>query len=177
MGANFSGTRSDAGGCGPPRPPRHDLRAGRPKLQKTSRDRPKNWTGTATNSRVNQTPVLIDARRLQKALALLSRRVNHPLPRLLFPVLIDALSGPDCRATVRLVSAATLVAELGDITRFDNPRQLMAYLGLVPSEHSSGRTRRQGGITKAGNGAARRMLIEAAGSYRCPPRISRGQLL
>ena len=65
-----------------------------------------------------------------------------------------------------LVAAATVIAELGDITRFANPRQLMAYLGLVPSEHSSGATRRQGGITKAGNGAARRMLIEAAWSYR-----------
>ena len=70
-----------------------------------------------------------------------------------------------------LVAAATLVAELGDITRFANPRQLMAYLGLVSSEHSSGGTRRQGGITKAGNGAARRMLIEAAWSYRFPARI------
>jgi transposase len=78
---------------------------------------------------------------------------------------------------VGLVAAATLMAELGDITRFSNPRQLMAYLGLVPSEHSSGRTRRQGGITKAGNGAARRMLIEAAWSYRFPARISREQLL
>jgi transposase len=76
-----------------------------------------------------------------------------------------------------LVAAATLVAELGDITRFANPRQLMAYLGLVPSEHSSGGTRRQGGITKAGNSAARRMLIEAAWSYRFPARISREQLL
>ena len=74
---------------------------------------------------------------------------------------------------VAMVSAATLVAELGDITRFTNPRQLMAYLGLVPSEHSSGKTRRQGGITKAGNGAARRMLIEAAWCYRFPARISR----
>jgi transposase len=74
---------------------------------------------------------------------------------------------------VAMVSAATLVAELGDITRFANPRQLMAYLGLVPSEHSTGKTRRQGGITKAGNGAARRMLIEAAWSYRFPARISR----
>jgi transposase len=63
-----------------------------------------------------------------------------------------------------LVAAATLVAELGDITRFANPRQLMAYLGLVPSEHSCGNTRRQSGITKAGNGGARRMLIEAAWS-------------
>jgi len=76
-----------------------------------------------------------------------------------------------------LVAAVTLVAELGDITRFGNPRQLMAYLGLVPSEHSSGGTRRQGGITKAGNGAARRMLIEAAWSYRFPARISREQRL
>jgi transposase len=78
---------------------------------------------------------------------------------------------------VALVAAATLIAELGDITRFANPRQLMAYLGLVPSENSSGRTRRQGGITKAGNGAARRMLIEAAWSYRFPARMSRELLL
>jgi transposase len=69
------------------------------------------------------------------------------------------------------VVAATLVAELGDITRFANRRQLMAYLGLVPSEHSSGGTRRRG------SGAARRMLIEAAWSYRFPARISREQLL
>jgi transposase len=73
-----------------------------------------------------------------------------------------------------LVAAATVIAELGDITRFANLRQLMAYLGLVPSEHSSGATRRQGGITKAGNGAARRMLIEAAWSYRFPARIKPG---
>ena len=76
-----------------------------------------------------------------------------------------------------MVAAATLVAELGDITRFAKPSQLMAYLGRVPSEHSSGDTRRQGGITKAGNGAARRMLIEAAWSYRFPARIGREQLL
>ena len=76
-----------------------------------------------------------------------------------------------------LVAAATVIAELGDITRFTNPRQLMAYLGLVPSEHSSGGTRRQGGVTKAGNATARRMLVEAAWSYRFPARISREQLL
>jgi transposase len=78
---------------------------------------------------------------------------------------------------VGLVAAATLVAELGDMTRFTSPRQLMAYIGLVPSEHSSGNSRRQGGITKAGNGTARRMLIEAAWSYRFPARISRELLL
>jgi transposase len=75
------------------------------------------------------------------------------------------------------VAAATLVAELGDITRFANARHLMAYLGLVPSEHSSGETRRQSGITKAGNGVGRRMLIEAAWSYRFPARVSRELLL
>ena len=61
-----------------------------------------------------------------------------------------------------LVVAATLVAEVGDLTRFDNPRQLMAHLGLVPSEHSSGASVRRGGITKAGNAAARRVMTEAA---------------
>jgi len=76
------------------------------------------------------------------------------------------------------VAAAVLAAELGDITRFDSPRQLMAYLGLVePSEASSGNKRRQGGITKAGNGAARRVLIEAAWTYRFPAQISRELLL
>lgn len=66
----------------------------------------------------------------------------------------------------RLITAMTTVAELGDITRFDSPRQLMAFLGLVPSEDSSGPRRRRGGITKTGNGHVRRVLIEAAWCYR-----------
>src|ERR1700716_415537 len=76
-----------------------------------------------------------------------------------------------------LVNAATLIAELGDLSRFANPRQLMAYLGLVPSEHSSGASVKRGGITKAGNGAARRLLIEASWTYRFPARVSRELLL
>jgi transposase len=76
-----------------------------------------------------------------------------------------------------LVNAATLIAELGDLSRFTNPRQLMAYLGLVPSEHSSGASIKRGGITKAGNRAARRLLVEAAWSYRFPARLSREILL
>ena len=72
-----------------------------------------------------------------------------------------------------LVNAATLIAEVGDFSRFANPRQLMAYLGLVPSEHSSGASLRRGGLTKAGNSAARRLLIEAAWCYRFPARVSR----
>ena len=76
-----------------------------------------------------------------------------------------------------LVNAATLIAELGGLTRFTDPRQLMAYTGLVPSEHSSAATVKGGGITKAGNSAARRLLIEAAWSYRFPARLSRKLLL
>jgi transposase len=76
-----------------------------------------------------------------------------------------------------LVNAATLMAELGDLARFANPRQLMSYLGLVPAEHSSGASVRRGGLTKAGNSAARRVLIEAAWCYRFPARLSRELLL
>ena len=74
---------------------------------------------------------------------------------------------------IALVNAASLIAELGDLSRFANPRQLMAYLGLVPSEHSSGVSIKRGGLTKAGNGTARRLLIEAAWCYRFPARVSR----
>jgi transposase len=73
---------------------------------------------------------------------------------------------------VALLHAATLVAELGDLSRFAHPSQLMAYLGLVPSEDTTGDDRRQGGITKMGNAPARRALVEAAWNYRCPPRIT-----
>src|SRR5213593_218059 len=78
----------------------------------------------------------------------------------------QALRGVQCTVAV------TTVAELGDLTRFDNPRQLMNYLGLTPSEYSSGERRRQGGITKMGNGHARRVLVEAAKAYRHRAKVS-----
>jgi transposase len=71
------------------------------------------------------------------------------------------------------LAATTLVAELGELRRFAHPRELMGYLGLVPSEHTSGDKRRLGAITKTGNSHARHMLIEAAWNYRFPPRITR----
>jgi transposase len=73
---------------------------------------------------------------------------------------------------VAFIVAVTLVAEVGDFSRFANPRQLMAYLGLVRSEHSSGRTVHRAGITKAGNALARRALIEGAWTYRMQPRVA-----
>jgi len=69
--------------------------------------------------------------------------------------------------------ATTIAAELGDITRFDTPRQLAAYVGLHPSEYSSGGNRRQGGIAKTGNSHARRVLVEGAWCYRHPARVSK----
>ena len=70
------------------------------------------------------------------------------------------------------LSATSLVAELGEMKRFPHPRELMGYLGLVPSEYSSGQKRALGAITKTGNTHARRLLIEAAWNYRFPARIS-----
>lgn len=72
-----------------------------------------------------------------------------------------------------LIAATTVVAELGDLRRFAHPRELMGYLGLVPSERTSGPKRRLGAITKTGNTHVRRVLIEAAWNYRFPARISR----
>ena len=78
---------------------------------------------------------------------------------------IQALRG------IAAISAITLVAEIGDFKRFANPRQLMAYLGLTPSECSSGSKTARGAITKAGNTRARRMLVEGAWTYRLPARM------
>ena len=73
---------------------------------------------------------------------------------------------------VQFTTAVTLAAELGDITRFSNPKQLMAYLGLTPSEYSSGNSRHLGGITKTGNSHARRVLVEGAWAYQHPAKVS-----
>jgi transposase len=72
-----------------------------------------------------------------------------------------------------LTSATTFLAEIGDLSRFQTPRELMAYLGLVPSEDSTGDTIRRGPITKTGNRRARRMLVECAWSYQHPPRVGK----
>jgi transposase len=74
---------------------------------------------------------------------------------------------------IRALHAVRLIAELGDLTRFESARQLMGFLGLIPSENSTGQRRRQGSITKAGNSSARRALVEAAHVYRFPARVSR----
>lgn len=87
--------------------------------------------------------------------------------------LAPVVKGLQALRGVSLLVATTTVAELGDLTRFDSAKQLMAYLGLVPSEHSSGATTRRGGITKTGNSHVRRALTEAAHTYCHPARESR----
>lgn len=127
-------------------------------------------------------------------------RFHHPAQQIVFQDYVDAVSDAEARVErltaqiagllptwslapvveavqamrgVAFIVAVTVVAEVGDFQRFDNPRQLMAYLGLTPSEYSSGATVRRGGITKAGSGLARRALIEGAWSYRMQARVSR----
>jgi transposase len=90
----------------------------------------------------------------------------------LFPLVrnLGALRGLDA------IASAGLAAAIGDPSRFASAPDFMAYLGLVPSEHSSGRKRRIGAITKAGDIHARTLLVEAAHCYRFPPRIARHKL-
>jgi transposase len=85
---------------------------------------------------------------------------------------VDALM---CLRGFDFVAAVTIIAELGDLHRFSHPRALMSYLGLVPSEHSSGNTRRQGAITRTGNRHARRILVESAWTYRYAAHVGRDQ--
>ena len=102
-------------------------------------------------------------------IARLEQALRDALPEWGLTPIVQALQA---MRGVQLIAAITLVAELQDFLRFESPRQLMGYLGLVPSEHSSGPKRRQGAITKAGNSAARRMLVEVAWHYRFDARVS-----
>ena len=99
----------------------------------------------------------------------LEQAMRDTLPQWSLMPLVQALQA---MRGVQLIAAMTLVGELQDFLRFESPRQLMAYVGLVPGEHSSGPKRRQGSITKAGNSAARRMLVEVAWHYQHSARVS-----
>ncbi|MGZ3235695.1 MAG: IS110 family RNA-guided transposase [Croceibacterium sp.] len=98
----------------------------------------------------------------------IERQISELLPEWSLGPVVEALQA---LRGVALVIAAGVVAEVGDMRRFDRPRQLMAYLGLVPGEHSSGGSRRLTGITKAGSVIARRLIVEAAWAYRMPAKI------
>jgi transposase len=128
-----------------------------------------------------------------------SIKLSHPAQQIAFTEYLDAMENNEARVTritkqlesfcqtwrlrpvvqalqsmrgISFVNALTIIAELGDLNRFDKPTQLMAYLGLIPSEHSSGSSIKKGGITKTGNTHARKALIESAQAYRLPARKS-----
>ncbi len=101
--------------------------------------------------------------------ARLTHQVEELLPSWRMAPVVEALQA---LRGVALITAVCMVAEVGDLTRFTNPPQLMAYLGLVPAEHSSGERRCQGAITTAGNSHVRRMLVESAWAYRVPARVT-----
>lgn len=103
----------------------------------------------------------------------LTGQITELVPAWSLAPLVDALQGLRGMA---LIVAVTVVTEAGDLGRFQSPRQLFAYFGLVPSEQSSGATVRRGRITKTGSRHGRRVLIEAAWSYRHPARVSRTKL-
>jgi len=99
----------------------------------------------------------------------LTEQIRQLLPEWRMSPVVEALQ---TLRGVSLIVATTTIAELGDLTRFASPVELMSYLGLVPSEHSSGEKAKRGSITKTGNGHVRRVLVEAAWAYRRPARIS-----
>lgn len=90
----------------------------------------------------------------------------------LLPLYQDTVARLRCFRGIDTHAAMVLATEIVDWRRFDRPAQLMAYLGLVPREHSSGGRERKGSITKAGNSHCRHVLVQAAWSYRHPPRRS-----
>src|SRR5215475_9652397 len=112
--------------------------------------------------------MLLAVRQAQERLLRLEEAIRGAVPEWSLAAVVTALMA---MRGIDVIAAATLLAEIGDLSRFRTPHELMAYLGLVPSEDSTGDTVRRGSITKAGNGRARRMLVECSWSYQHPPRV------
>ena len=114
--------------------------------------------------------MLLGVRQAQEQIERLEQAIRAAVPDWSLAALVTALMA---MRGIDLISATTLLAEIGDLSRFRTPRELMAYLGLVPSETSTGDTVRRGPITKAGNHRARRTLVECSWSYQHPPRVGK----
>jgi len=130
------------------------------------------WLASQKFERVEQRIVfeemMLAMRQAQERLERLQQAIRAAVPDWSLAAVVVALMA---MRGLDLISATTLLAEIGDLSRFQSPRELMAYLGLVPSEQSTGETIKRGPITKAGNRRARRMLVECAWSYQHPPRV------
>jgi transposase len=114
--------------------------------------------------------MLLAVRQAEERIARLEEAIRIAVPDWSLAEVVDALMA---MRGIDMISATAFLAEIGDLSRFRTPRELMAYLGLVPSEHSTGDTVKRGPITKAGNRRARRILVECSWAYRHPPRVGR----
>lgn len=114
--------------------------------------------------------MLLAVRQAQERIMRLEEAIRAAVPDWSLAAVVTALMA---MRGIDLVSATGFLAEIGDLSRFRTPRELMAYLGLVPSEHSTGDAVKRGPITKAGNRRARRILVECSWSYRYPPRVGK----
>jgi len=112
---------------------------------------------------------LIGVQQLEQRITMLNERLQLVAQQ---PPYQQPVAWLRCFRGIDTVTALAVVAELHDFRRFPGPRQLMAFLGLVPSEYSSGGNQQRGSITKAGNGHVRRLLVEAAWHYRHVPRVN-----
>jgi transposase len=141
----------------------------------------KTWTKTHMNwlasqklehpeQRIAFEELMLAVRQAQERLERLEQAIRAAVPDWSLAEVVTALMA---MRGMDLISAATFLAEIGDLSRFRTPTELMAYLGLVPSEDSTGDSIKRGPITKAGNRRARRMLVECAWSYQHPPRVGR----
>jgi transposase len=116
--------------------------------------------------------MLLTVRQAQERIERLEEAIRTAVPEWSLAPMVTALMA---LRGIDLVAATTFLAEIGDLTRFRTPRELMGYLGLVPSEDSTGDTIKRGPITKAGNRRARHVLVESAWSYRYPPRVGQAK--
>jgi transposase len=114
--------------------------------------------------------LLLAVRQAQERIERLEQAIRAALPDWSLAEVVTALMA---MRGIDLISATTFLAEIGDLSHFRTARELMAYLGLVPSEESTGDTVKRGSITKAGNRRARHILVECSWSYRHPPRVGR----
>jgi len=114
--------------------------------------------------------MMLAVRQAQERIERLEQAIRAAVPDWSLAEVVTALMA---MRGIDLISATTFLAEIGDLSRFQTPRELMAYLGLVPSEASTGDTVKRGPITKTGNRRARRTLVECSWSYQHPPRIGK----
>jgi transposase len=133
-----------------------------------------NWLASQKLEHVEQRIVfeemMLSVRQAQERIERLQQAIRAAVPDWSLSELVTALMA---MRGIDLISATTFLAEIGDLSRFQSPRELMGYLGLVPSEASTGDTIKRGPITKAGNRRARRTLVECAWSYQHPPRVGK----